>query len=111
TRGPLRIEPDRYRAVVGTEPLRLRPKEFGLLFTLAWEPEKVFSRQRLLDEIWGQDVVVDPRTVDVHVSWLRAKLMKGGLPSETIRTIHGVGYCFTDPDQLDAPDLAAPFSP
>src|SRR5688572_7273506 len=81
-RGPLRIEPERRRAMVGAHELRLRPKEFGLLVTLAMEPGRVFGRQDLLDAIWGQEIVVDERTVDVHVSWLRAKLTDAGMQSD-----------------------------
>ncbi|MDQ3539594.1 MAG: response regulator, partial [Chloroflexota bacterium] len=78
-RGGLRIEPDRRRAVVGDTELQLRPKEFGLLVTMALEPGRVFDRQELLDMIWGSDVFVDERTVDVHISWLRGKLSLAGL--------------------------------
>jgi DNA-binding response OmpR family regulator len=94
-RGRLTIEPERRRALVDDHELVLRPKEFGLLLTLAMEPGRVFDRQRLLDEIWGEDVVVDERTVDVHISWLRGKLEQAGLPGEIIKTIYGAGYRFS----------------
>lgn len=94
TRGELRIEPDRRRASVGSCELQLRPKEFGLLVALALEPGRVFGRQELLDEIWGNDVIVDERTVDVHISWLRGKLQDAGLEENCIRTVYGAGYCF-----------------
>jgi DNA-binding response OmpR family regulator len=97
-RGPLAIEPDRRRASVDGRELALRPKEFALLTTLATEPGRVFGRQELLDAVWGEEVVVDPRTVDVHVSWLRAKLADAGLPPEVIRTVYGAGYRFTVPE-------------
>ena len=93
TRGALRIEPDRRRATVGTTVLRLRPKEFGLLVALALEPGRVFGRQELLDAVWGSDVIVEARTVDVHISWLRSKLIKAGLDRGCIRTVYGAGYC------------------
>ncbi|MDQ4044595.1 MAG: response regulator transcription factor [Chloroflexota bacterium] len=93
-RGQLRIEPDRRRAVVNDVVLHLRPKEFGLLAALALEPGKVFARQELLDTIWGTDVVVDERTVDVHISWLRGKLQDAGMDPGCIRTVYGTGYCF-----------------
>jgi two-component system, OmpR family, phosphate regulon response regulator PhoB len=93
-RGALQIEPDRRRAAVNGVEVRLRPKEFGLLVALALEPGKVFSRQELLDSIWGTDIVVDERTVDVHISWLRGKLQKGGMDAGCIRTVYGTGYCF-----------------
>lgn len=93
-RGELQIEPDHRRATVNGEELRLRPKEFGLLVTLALEPGKVFARQELLDLVWGDDVVVDERTVDVHISWLRGKLQVAGLQQDCIRTVYGAGYRF-----------------
>jgi DNA-binding response OmpR family regulator len=62
--------------------------------TLAMEPGKVFSRQELLDRIWGEEIVVDERTVDVHVSWLRGKLIDAGADNEIIRTVYGAGYRF-----------------
>lgn len=93
-RGELQIEPDRRRAMVGGAELQLRPKEFGLLVTLAMEPGKVFQRQELLDTVWGTDVFVDERTVDVHISWLRGKLHEAGLTHECIRTVYGAGYRF-----------------
>lgn len=93
-RGDLRIEPERRRASVGNIELHLRPKEFGLLVTMALEPGRVFERQELLDEVWGSDVFVDERTVDVHISWLRGKLQLAGLAEDCIRTVYGAGYRF-----------------
>ena len=93
-RGPLRVEADRRVASVNGEELHLRPKEFGLLVTIAMEPGRVFGRQELLDTVWGDDVVVDARTVDVHISWLRGKLTIAGMSDDTIRTVYGAGYRF-----------------
>jgi len=105
-RGDLRIEPDRRRAVVQDIELHLRPKEFGLLVTMAMEPGRVFQRQELLDLIWGSDVIVDERTVDVHISWLRGKLQAAGLSHDCIRTVYGSGYRFVvapeTPDDMPA---------
>ena len=97
-RGPMHIELDRRRVLVHDGEISLRPKEYGLLLTLAFEPGRVFSRQDLLDEVWGEDVIVDERTIDVHISWLRGKLAEAGLDSATIRTVYGVGYRFVVPD-------------
>lgn len=91
-RGSIRIEIDRHRVLVGGAEIGLRPKEFGLLVTLAMEPGRVFGRQELLDANWGEDVIVDERTVDVHVSWLRGKLADAGVAGAAIRTVYGVGY-------------------
>ena len=96
-RGPLRIEIDRRRVVVGEREVVLRPKEYGLLLTLALAPGRVFSRQDLLDAVWGTDVIVDERTVDVHISWLRGKLADAGLDAAAIRTVYGSGYRFINP--------------
>jgi two-component system phosphate regulon response regulator PhoB len=96
-RGPLRVELDRRRVLVGEQEIQLRPKEYGLLTTLAMEPGRVFSRQNLLDAVWGEDVIVDERTVDVHISWLRGKLTDSGLSADAIRTVYGVGYRFVVP--------------
>ena len=95
-RGPLRVEIDRRSVSVDGEELHLRPKEFGLLATIAMEPGRVFSRDELLETVWGTDVVVDARTVDVHISWLRAKLVAVGMSAEVIRTVYGTGYRFHD---------------
>lgn len=102
SRGDLTIELDRQRATVNGTELALRPKEFGLLAALAMEPGRVFSRTELLDAIWGEEAIVDERTVDVHISWLRGKLSDAGLGSGTIRTAYGRGYRFALPG--DAPD-------
>jgi DNA-binding response OmpR family regulator len=100
-RGPLRIELERRRVMVGEREVSLRPKEYGLLTTLAMTPGRVFSRQDLLDAIWGQEVIVDERTVDVHISWLRGKLADVGLVG-VIRTVYGTGYRFDAPEGGDA---------
>lgn len=107
-RGDLRIEPERRRAVVRDSELQLRPKEFGLLLTMALEPDRVFERQHLLDTVWGDDVIVDERTIDVHISWLRSKLQAAGLTPDCIRTVYGSGYRFVVPQSTvthDAPHL------
>lgn len=83
-----------HRATFDGRELRLPPKEFKLLVTLALSAGKVFTRDQLLDEVWGKDVVVDPRNVDVHVRWLRAQLEGEPDGSWLIQTVHGVGYRF-----------------
>jgi two-component system alkaline phosphatase synthesis response regulator PhoP len=87
----LRIDRDRYLVYQknGEEEkeLRMPRKEFELLYFLASHPGKVFSRQEILDEVWGRDVYVVDRTVDVHVRKIRQKI-----GSEYIETVKGVGY-------------------
>ncbi|CAA9579511.1 MAG: Two-component transcriptional response regulator, LuxR family [uncultured Thermomicrobiales bacterium] len=104
-RGSLRVELERRRVLVGDAEIQLRPKEYGLLTTLAMEPGRVFNRQDLLDAVWGEEVIVDERTVDVHISWLRGKLADAGLAANAIRTVYGVGYRFVVPTET-APDGA-----
>ena len=72
-------------------PVRLGPTEFRLLKVLMEHPGRVFSRERLLDAVWGRDVYVEPRTVDVHILRLRKALNAGGR-ADVIRTVRGVGY-------------------
>jgi DNA-binding response OmpR family regulator len=97
SRGPLRIEFDNRRALIGGEEAPLRPKEYGLLATLAREPGRLFSRQALAAAVWGADVIVDDRTISVHVSLLRTKLQQAGLAADVIQTVHGGGYRFVAP--------------
>ena len=106
-RGPLSIELDRRRVTVSNQELTLRPKEFGLLVTLAMEPGRVFRRRELLDAVWGEEHIVDERTVDVHVSWLRGKLVDAGVADDLIRTVYGAGYRLVLPDGTEANVLAA----
>ena len=93
-RGPLSIELDTQRARLDGAALSLSRKEFGLLRELALAPGHVFSRQQLLDLVWGTDIFVDERTIDVHVSWLRSKLKSAGGEEGMIRTVYGGGYSF-----------------
>ena len=68
----------------------LRPKEFSLLHKLLSYPNKIFTRQNLMDEIWGYESEADPRTVDVHIKRLREKLSE--IPAFDIQTVRGLGY-------------------
>ncbi|WP_234736490.1 response regulator transcription factor [Tellurirhabdus bombi] len=80
-----------YTVTQGEKSVVLPKKEFELLFFLAQSPNKVFNREELLQKIWGADIYVLERTVDVHIRKLREKI------GETyIRTLKGVGYMFTD---------------
>ena len=75
----------------GTE-LHLGPTEFRLLTTLMERPGRVWSRDQLLDRVWGRDIFVDSRTVDVHVGRLRKALRMGRGTDDPIRTVRGAGY-------------------
>ncbi len=82
------------------KPVELKPKEFDLLAFLAAHPMQVFSRDTLLDRVWGVDFVVGARTVDVHVRWLRSKLEHDPANPQLIQTVYGVGYRFNQPVTL-----------
>jgi len=87
----LEIDPDRHEVSAAGKTIELTAKEFQLLYFLAQNPERVFSRERLLDAVWGIEVAIETRTVDVHVRRLREKLGKAG---KHILTLRGVGYKF-----------------
>lgn len=74
------------------ETVEMKPKEFDLLAFLAAHPTQVFSREILLDRVWGYDFVGGTRTVDVHVRWLRLKLERDPANPLIIQTVYGVGY-------------------
>ena len=75
--------------------VHLGPTEFRLLEFLMQSPGRVFSREQLLDGVWGRDVYIDERTVDVHVGRLRRALKRGRDP-DPIRTVRGGGYSFDE---------------
>ncbi len=79
------------------ELVHLRPKEFQLLAMFASHPGRAYTRRQLLDRVWGHDHDGDPRTVDVHVRWLRAKLEPHPELPMHLMTVRGVGYRL-DPD-------------
>jgi len=94
--GRLVIDQERFEVRVDGEKQDLTPKEFELLRFMAQEPGKVFSREQLLEKIWGYDFAGDSRTVDVHIRHLRQKLEKyPGMP-QCIETVRGVGYRFRE---------------
>ena len=94
TCGNLKISLDNYTAEIDNNPVRLTKKEIEILWTLAANPNKVFSRDSLLDKLWGFDFYGDSRTVDSHIKRLRAKLDEYTPVGWHIETIWGVGYKF-----------------
>ena len=87
----IRLDPESHRVYRADKVLKLGPTEFKLLVTLMERPGRVFSREQLLDLVWGRDIYVDTRTVDVHVGRLRKSLMQfGGV--DPVRTVRGAGY-------------------
>lgn len=85
----LKIDRDQYLVFKGDEKIELPKKEFELLALLASKPGKVFTRDEILEKIWGNDVVVGDRTIDVHIRKLREKF-----GDDLIRTVKGIGYKF-----------------
>ena len=88
----LTINIESYSVYVGAEKLPLTKKEVETMWILAENPSKVFTRDNLLDSLWGQDYFGDSRTVDSHIKRLRAKLDKVDHPDWEIKTIWGLGY-------------------
>ncbi|MCF3593232.1 phosphate regulon transcriptional regulator PhoB [Rhodobacteraceae bacterium LMO-12] len=85
------LDPESHRVTRDNHDLKLGPIEFRLLTTLMERPGRVFSREQLLDLVWGREIFVDARTVDVHVARLRKTLMRYD-GSDPIRTVRGAGY-------------------
>lgn len=92
----LMIDLDKYAVTVNGSEVSLTKKEVELLWTLAKNSSKVFSRDNLLDSLWGYDYYGDSRTVDSHIKRMRAKLDKFEHPGWEIKTIWGVGYRFEE---------------
>lgn len=90
----LRIDRVQHRVEVEGEEVHLTPTEFRLLWCLASQPGRVFSRAELLDRIWGYDSESDARTVDVHIKRLRQKTNASESQSVSITTVWGLGYKF-----------------
>jgi phosphate regulon transcriptional regulator PhoB len=86
------IDKERFTVAVGDRQVKLSATEFKLLLFLAERPKRIFNREQLLDMVWGDDVYVEPRTVDVHIRRLRAKIENDPNTPEFIRTMRGVGY-------------------
>ncbi|MDO8882884.1 MAG: phosphate regulon transcriptional regulator PhoB [Pseudotabrizicola sp.] len=87
----IRLDPETHRVYRGNSVLKLGPTEFRLLSTFMEKPGRVWSREQLLDRVWGRDIYVDSRTVDVHIGRLRKSLMQNG-GEDPLRTVRGAGY-------------------
>ena len=98
-RGRLRIDFDSYEVFLDERRLSLSLREFELLKFFVRNPYKAYDRLQLLDLVWGQEVHVEPRTVDVHVRRLRKQIERNDAVPELILTVRGVGYKF-NPDAL-----------
>ncbi|MGX0876816.1 two-component system phosphate regulon response regulator PhoB [Roseovarius sp. MBR-154] len=85
------LDAETHRVTRRDKPLKLGPTEFRLLSTFMEKPGRVWSREQLLDRVWGRDIYVDTRTVDVHIGRLRKALCQHG-GDDPLRTVRGAGY-------------------
>lgn len=95
TFGDIALDRETKRVTRGGTAVTLGPTEFRLLETLIKRPGRVYSREQLLDRVWGQEIYVEARTVDVHIGRLRKALNKGGL-ANPIRTVRASGYALDE---------------
>ena len=86
------IDPVSHTATLGKKPVELTPREFDLLHTLALEPNRVFSIDELLAQVWGAEFIGQPQVVYVHIRWLREKIEDNPNNPRRILTVRGVGY-------------------
>jgi len=92
--GDIRIDLLRRAAQKAGAALRLKPKEFDLLLFFVRNPARVFTREQLLNQIWGYEFAGDTRTVDVHIRWLRQKIEDDPSAPRRLITVRGTGYMF-----------------
>lgn len=92
--GVLELRPDEHRVFSAGRELTLGPTEFKLLSFFMRNPERVFSREQILDNVWGRNVYIEERTVDVHIQRLRKALIGCGA-NDYIQTVRGIGYRFS----------------
>ena len=93
--GDLEVDREKKRVSRSGRPIDLGPTEYRLLEFLMERPGRVFSREQLLDGVWGSEIYIDERTVDVHIGRLR-KLLNPGREQDPIRTVRGAGYALDD---------------
>ncbi len=98
--GALLLDCDRHAVIKGTQPVELRPKEFDLLAALMSQAGHAFERGDLLDAVWGEGWIGDPRTLDVHIRWLRQKIEDDPAQPRYILTVRGLGYRFATSDEV-----------
>lgn len=92
----LKLDPQSHRVTINNEEISLGPTEYNLLHFFMSKPERVFSRDQLIDHIWGHDVYIDDRTIDVHIGRLR-KQLETTQHNNLIQTVRGSGYRFSIP--------------
>ncbi len=95
-RPPLRIDPGRREVTVHQDAIELTPTEFDLLYFMARRPGRVFTREELLDHVWGYDHAGYARTIDSHIARVRRKVAEADGPKDVIQTVFRVGYRYRD---------------
>lgn len=100
TAGSITLDLEAHTVMLDGADITLRQKEFDILALLMANMGKVVTRERLFDEVWGTDWLGDTRTLDVHMSWLRAKLESDPTNPVYLQTVRGIGYRFHNPDSL-----------
>jgi DNA-binding response OmpR family regulator len=98
----LSLDPVARRVFKGEQELQLSAREFDLLSVLMKNSGRAMSREELIKQVWGDDWVGDPRTLDVHVRWLRLKIEEDPASPQYIQTVRGYGYRFAGPEELPA---------
>ncbi len=99
--GPVVIDRGRHQVTRLEQPVVLSPREFDLLIALLDAQGAVVKRHDLLDQVWGEEWIGNPRTLDVHIRWLREKLELDPANPTLILTVRGVGYRLVTPEELD----------
>lgn len=94
--GDLRIDVEKYQAFLKGQPLNLSATDFKLLKFLAMNRGRVYTRDQLLQAVWGDEVFVEPRTVDVHITRLRSQIEENPATPKYIKTVRGIGYKFSE---------------
>lgn len=92
--GDLTINPLEYWVKIKGKDIKMSPKEFNLLLMLSGKPGRIFTREEILDRVWGYDVALETRTVDVHIRKLRLKIESNPNEPKFIETVKGIGYRF-----------------
>jgi len=100
--GQLTLDREAHRVLKQGHPLDLSVREFDLLEALMGQAGRALTREALLGTVWGSDWVGDPRTLDVHVRWLRMKVEDDPAEPRYIQTVRGMGYRFAGPEEFEA---------
>ena len=94
TFGDISLYPQQCRVTLGNSEINLSPKEFRMLELFMSHPRRVWSREQLLERVWGPDFMGDSKTVDVHIRWIREKLERDPSHPQYLQTVRGFGYRF-----------------